>query len=435
MRVVAGLLPVLGTALELSVAPMMGHTHRHHHAFWRLISEETGWWTEMVPARALVAAARDPEGDDVDPDLRALAATRVDDDPRCVLQLGGCDAEDLRAASEVAASLGYAHVNINCGCPSSRVTDDEYQAGAALMREPRRVAELCDAMRAGAPCATISVKHRLGVVDFADYDPDDDAARGEGRARETAAAFVRDVSSASAAASTFVVHCRLALLGDLDPSSAASSRLAARAARAGAASDYRNVASRAAATGRASTLANRYVPPLRRRVVDDLRRAFPDLDFVVNGGLASLDDVLALGADAMVGRAAINHPCSFSGADAALRGAAPTTTKTRGEVLDAYVAYCETQRLTTQTARRKLLSPVYHLFAGEPGNARYQRCIKNLARTKLGKGTEAHTILRAARREVEASLEKPITDFCAMDDIPTYDLESAKAGPLQRLIR
>ena len=420
-------------ALDLSVAPMMGHTHRHHRVFWRLLSERTEWWSEMVPAPALLAGAGLTDDADVDPDLVAFANTRVDDDPRAVLQLGGCDAAELRDAAGVAASLGYRHLNLNCGCPSSRVTDEEYRSGAALIRDAARVGELCRAMAAGAPGALISVKHRLGVVDFKDYDADDDARHGLDRARATASDFVRTVAETSDV-KRFVVHARLALLGDLDPDSEASSRLLDKARASTDDRLYRDVASRAASTGRASTLTNRHVPPLRRSVVDDLSRRFPDLDFVVNGGFASMADVLDQTRDAMVGRAAINHPCSFAAADAALYGAAPAA-KTRGDVLDAYIAYCESQKLDRPATRRKLLSPAYHLFAGEPGNARYQRRIKKLAGTKLGRGAEAHTILRAARREVEASLATPVSAFCAPDEIPTYELESPRAGPLQRLVR
>ena len=43
--------------------------------------------------------------------------------------------------------------------------------------------------------------------------------------------------------------------------------------------------------------------------------------------------------------------------------------------------------------------------------------------------------LRAARLEVANSLETPVSAFCAPDEIPTYELESPRAGPLQRLVR
>ena len=33
-----------------SVAPMMAHTKRHYHYFWRLISKHTWLYTEMIPA-------------------------------------------------------------------------------------------------------------------------------------------------------------------------------------------------------------------------------------------------------------------------------------------------------------------------------------------------------------------------------------------------
>ena len=231
----------------------------------------------------------------------------------------------------------------------------------------------------------------------------------------------------------FIVHCRLALLGDLDVS--ASSRLAAAGERA-TDSMYSNVAQHAARSRRASTLANRYVPPLRRSVVDDLRSAFPGLNFVVNGGLGTVDEAAAQSHDVQVGRAVVNHPCSFSTVDHVFYGA-PRNPRTRGDVLDAYVAYVESVQgtLPTPVARRRLLSPPYHLFAGEPGNGRYQRRIKKLAGTKLGKGCEAATILRAAKLEVADSLAKPIDDYLPLDDLPVYELESPRAGPLQRLVR
>ena len=33
-----------------SIAPMMAHTTRHYHYFWRLISKHTWLYTEMIPA-------------------------------------------------------------------------------------------------------------------------------------------------------------------------------------------------------------------------------------------------------------------------------------------------------------------------------------------------------------------------------------------------
>ena len=166
-------------ALEFSTAPMMGHTHVHHRVFWRLISEKSGWYSEMVPARSLCLGAVGSE--EVDSDVVSLARTPVEDGS-AVLQLGGCDVDDLREASRVAWSLGYRSINLNCGCPSSRVTDEEYASGAALMRDATLVGALLNAMQEGAPEATISVKHRLGVVDFGAFDPDEDAAHGHARA-------------------------------------------------------------------------------------------------------------------------------------------------------------------------------------------------------------------------------------------------------------
>jgi len=76
-------------------------------------------------------------------------------------------------------------------------------------------------------------------------------------------------------------------------------------------------------------------PPLRPNVVDLLVNQFPNLEFVANGGVSSMAAVREriynrpthggfIGA--MVGRAAINDPCSFATADSLWNNTAPTTT-------------------------------------------------------------------------------------------------------------
>lgn len=44
------------TGETFSVAPMMGHTHRHYRYLWRLLSRKATLYTEMIPAAAVVRA-------------------------------------------------------------------------------------------------------------------------------------------------------------------------------------------------------------------------------------------------------------------------------------------------------------------------------------------------------------------------------------------
>ena len=146
------------------------------------------------------------------------------------VQLGGSDPALLAAAARRAAAEGYDEINLNAGCPSERVSEGSF--GACLMLSPGLVADAVVAMR-GVTDLPVTVKTRIGVDDRDDYG------------------FLRDFVGTVAAAgcSTFIIHARKAFLSGLSPKE------------------------------------NRTVPPLRYDVVYRLRRDFPDLGLVINGGI------------------------------------------------------------------------------------------------------------------------------------------------------
>src|SRR5690606_17948818 len=146
------------------------------------------------------------------------------------LQLGGSEPGDLARAARIGADAGYDEINLNCGCPSERVQRGAF--GACLMAEPRLVADCVKAMR-DAVDIPVTVKHRIGL----DY--------------ETSYDFVRDFVGiqSEAGCEVFIVHARNAVLKGLSPKE------------------------------------NRTVPPLRYEVVHQLKRDFPGLVFVLNGGI------------------------------------------------------------------------------------------------------------------------------------------------------
>ncbi|ACI65444.1 predicted protein, partial [Phaeodactylum tricornutum CCAP 1055/1] len=269
-----------GNSKELfSIAPMMGHTNRHYRYFVRLFSERTHLYTEMVPASQIVQAFR-----------RAPV----------VLQIGGGDPEVLRQAAAIGAAYGgYVDINLNCGCPSNAVRGRS--AGAALMRDPSHVAHCVEAMQEGIfemgqgtnkLKPNVTVKHRLGVRDAATFDASADRSKDDAEAYRSCRQFVNAIALTGAVAKCHV-HARYGLLGDFTP----------------------------------TTIQNRNVPPLRPSIVNQLAEDFPSVEFVTNGGVKSLDEVSQVvrggrhgsGVNnvvgAMVGRAAINHPCSFAAAD------------------------------------------------------------------------------------------------------------------------
>lgn len=90
--------------------------------------------------------------------------------PLSILQIGGSDTTYVREACRLARPYKYDAINLNCGCPSDKVAG-KGAFGAALMRSPSLVSDLCLAMRDGSGGDTpITVKCRIGVDDDDSYE-------------------------------------------------------------------------------------------------------------------------------------------------------------------------------------------------------------------------------------------------------------------------
>lgn len=184
------------------------------------------------------------------------------------LQLGGSEPADLAACARLAQQWGYDEVNLNCGCPSERVQKGAF--GACLMAEPRLVADGVKAMR-DAVDLPITVKHRIGIDQVERYE------------------FVRDFvgTVAEAGCEVFIVHARNAWLQGLSPKE------------------------------------NRDIPPLRPELVYRLKRDFPHLTIVLNGGVRTDEEIashLAQVDGVMVGRQTYHDPWMMAGWDARFFG-------------------------------------------------------------------------------------------------------------------
>jgi len=241
------------------------------------------------------------------------------------LQLGGSDPAQLAAGAKLGERWGYDEINLNCGCPSERVQTGNF--GACLMAEPVLVAACVKAMR-DAVAVPVTVKHRIGLDHGEDYG------------------FVRDFVGTVAAAGcdVFIVHARNAVLKGLSPKK------------------------------------NREVPPLRYDVVHRLKRDFPRLTIVANGGLTrwdAIDRALAAVDGVMLGRAAYHDPYALAQADWRAYGdAAPA--RSRADVLRALVPYAQAQ-LARGVPLRAIARHVLGLYHGQSG-ARHFRQILSDAR-------------------------------------------------------
>eukprot|EP00667_Euglena_gracilis_P008426 EG_transcript_8527 len=340
---------------RLAFAPMMEYTTRHFRFLARLLTKRSVLYTEMVAANVLLQRP-----DQVD---RRLAFTDapwapppgVADPPAVgpvtehpvVLQLGGSSPELLERVCTLAAPYGYDALNLNCGCPSEAVADSG-SFGAALMRNSALVSDLVLASRAGLAAGgragtPVTIKCRLGVDNgFADIDT----------TYENLAAFVATLSQGPAQVRRFQVHARKAVLGR-----------------------------------RVTPTENRKVP-LRYEWVSRLARDFPDVEFVLNGGVRSIPEVVQLMDPAgphpglrgvMCGRATIDNPWQFAVVDAAVYGDPATQPGlSRRQLLAVYGAYCDEQEEAARRDgyegapwRRTLLKPLQNLFFGEHHGRRW----------------------------------------------------------------
>ena len=291
---------------------MMDWTDSHCRVFHRLLAPHARLYSEMVHANAVIHGDR----------ARLLAMDPVEHP--VALQLGGSEPGLLAQAARIGAETGFDEINLNCGCPSDRVQAGRF--GACLMREPELVAESVAAMVTA--CATldrhvpVTVKCRLGVDDDHDYD----------RFR----AFIDRI--ADAGCGMFIVHARNAWLQGLSPKE------------------------------------NREVPPLRYDWAYRLKRERPDLQIIVNGGIADADEATAHlqhTDGAMLGRAAYHDPYLLHRLDVAWFGG---ELRSRAELLRALRPYVEAQ-LARGVFLKHITRHLLGLFAGERGGRAFRQIL------------------------------------------------------------
>ncbi len=259
------------------------------------------------------------------------------------LQLGGSKPDELAQAARIGQEFGYDEINFNVGCPSGRVQSGHF--GASLMAEPGLVAE-CMAAMAEAVDIPVTIKHRLGI-DNQDTE-------------ESLDNFVAMV--AKTGCRVFIVHARKAWLQGLDPKQ------------------------------------NREIPPLDYKRVYRLKRDFPQLEIIINGGILTLDEAqqhLSQLDGVMLGRAAYHEPWLLHGVDACLYGEAETPL-TRRDVVEKMILYADRQ-MQNGARLHHITRHMLGLFHARPGARLWRRHISENAHLP-GAGPQ---VLREALELVE----------------------------------
>ena len=235
------------------------------------------------------------------------------------LQLGGCDPKALAQSARIGEDFGYDEVNLNVGCPSDRVQEGRF--GACLMAEPTLVADCVAAIKVAVKIP-VTVKCRIGIDE---QDPSE-------------ALFVFTDIVKAAGIDALIVHARKAWLKGLSPRE------------------------------------NREVPPLDYALVRQLKAAHPELEIVLNGGIATLEQAqaeLAAVDGVMMGRAAYQEPWRLLAADPLLYGA-PASFASPKEAALALIPYIE-RELTNGVRLHAITRHVLGLFRAVPGARAFRR--------------------------------------------------------------
>ena len=260
------------------IAPMMDRTDRHCRYFHRLITKRSLLYTEMLHANAILNG-----------DVNKLLEYKTDEHPLAI-QLGGSDPELLAEASVISEEFGFKEINLNIGCPSSKVQKGKF--GAILMKEPEIVSKCVYAMKKSVDIP-ITVKCRIGVDDM-----DEDTYLDK---------FIREVSFAGC--ETFIIHARKAWLNGLSPKD------------------------------------NREIPPLNYQRVYKLKDTFPELNIVINGGIKTIKDSmqhLEFVDGVMLGREAYDNPLILAEVDQVLFEE-KNNPLSRSEILSKLMPYLQSE--------------------------------------------------------------------------------------------
>ena len=235
-----------------------------------------------------------------------------DDDNPVALQVGGSNYSDLKKCSEIAYSYNYDEINLNVGCPSKAVQKGSF--GACLMRDKVLVRECLESLQ--STNITTSIKCRIGLGKNFNYDFFEE--------------FIDEVLKSGI--KIVYVHARNAILSGISPSQ------------------------------------NRTVPPLNYEFVKKISERYPNILFVLNGGIEDLNTANSLLNNfkgVMLGRLIQNNPFILRKIDNLFFDDDNIKNVDENIIYD-YFSYIE-PKIKDESIFR-LLSPLLSIFFGVPNS-------------------------------------------------------------------
>ena len=293
---------------KFCVAPMMGYTTPYARKLYRILSNNSFLFSEMIATKSLIHSKS--RENIIDNDANNPVA----------LQVGGSEIGDLKKASKIAIDYNYDEINLNVGCPSKAVQKGSF--GACLMRDKILVRNCIEALQNDKIEATL--KCRLGLGKELNYEFFEE--------------FINEISKTGI--KFIYVHARNAILNGISPQG------------------------------------NRTIPPLSYDFVKKIKNKYPNITFILNGGINNLDkaeDLLKEFDGVMVGRLIKNNPFILKEVDKKIFKEKDKSIDEK--IINNYFEYIKPKMGFESIFR--LLSPLLNIFFSIPHSKTYKSKIND----------------------------------------------------------
>ena len=238
------------------------------------------------------------------------------------LQVGGSDKNELAEVAKIAEDMGYDEININLGCPSKKVQKNKF--GACLMKEPDLVAECIHSMTKACKIP-VTAKTRIGFDDVEDFEYLNNFVHK-----------LRDVGT-----KTFILHARKAMLSGLSPKQ------------------------------------NLNIPKLNYNMVYEIKKANPDLEIIINGGItkvSEINDHMKFCDGVMIGRSIYQNPYSLVEIEKEIFKT--NDNPSREEVVKKLLEYLDTE-VKKGTKVNHIMRHTVGLYHGQVGSKEWKRYLSD----------------------------------------------------------
>jgi len=238
------------------------------------------------------------------------------------LQVGGSNKKELSEVSKIAEDMGYDEINLNLGCPSKKVQKNMF--GACLMKKPDLVSECINEM-VNSCSIPVTAKTRIGFDDTESFN--------------YLNKFILKMKSAGC--KTFIIHARKAILKGLSPKQ------------------------------------NLNIPKLNYDMVYQIKKANPDLEIIINGGISKIEEIknhFKTCNGVMIGRAIYQNPYFLADIEKEIFNV--NKIPTREEIADNLLKYLK-KEVELGTRVNHIMRHTVGLYHGQIGSKKWKRYLSD----------------------------------------------------------